>query len=87
VFADVPRESVQATTEMLLARAPEVIIELRAEMRVPEASSPWAALPGIPAVKAGRVLTLDGDQFVVPGPRLAAAAEAMARALHPDAFK
>jgi iron complex transport system substrate-binding protein len=87
VFADVPRENVQATTEMLLARAPEVIIELRAEMRVPETSSPWAALPGIPAVKAGRVLTLDGDQFVVPGPRLAAAAEAMARALHPDAFK
>ena len=27
VFADVKRQSLQATTEMLLARAPEVIIE------------------------------------------------------------
>ena len=87
VFADVPRENVQATTEMLLSRAPEVIIELRAGMPAPEATSPWATLPGIPAVKAGRVITLEGDRFVVPGPRLGGAAEAMARALHPDAFE
>ena len=31
VFADVRRESVQATTELILARAPDVIIELRPE--------------------------------------------------------
>ncbi len=30
VFADVKRESVQATSETLIARAPEVIIEIRA---------------------------------------------------------
>ena len=49
--------------------------------------SPWLTLPGIPAVRTGRIVTLPGDQFVVPGPRLGEAAEALARALHPDAFQ
>jgi iron complex transport system substrate-binding protein len=86
VFADVDRENVQATSELLLARAPEVIVELQTERRAPESPSPWLALPGIPAVKSGGIVTLQGDQFVVPGPRLGAAAEALARALHPDAW-
>lgn len=87
VFADVARENVQATSEQLLARAPEVIVELRATKRPTETPSPWLALPGLPAVKANRLLTMEGDQFVVPGPRLGEAAEALARALHPDAFR
>jgi hypothetical protein len=32
------------------------------------------------------VHVLVGDQFVVPGPRIAGAAEQVARALHPEAF-
>ena len=87
VFADVARENVQATSEQVLARRPEVIVELRAQSRPAESPSPWLALPGLPAVKSNRLLTLEGDQFVVPGPRLGEAAEALARALHPDAFE
>ena len=87
VFADVDRENVQASTELLLARAPEVIVELRAEARAPEATSPWAALAAIPAVRTQRIHALKGDQFVVPGPRLGEAAEALARALHPSEFR
>lgn len=97
VFADVARENVQATTEMLLARAPDVIVELRRgaahdgrtvaddEAADAEAQRTWAALGSIPAVRDGRVLRLNGDDFVVPGPRLADAAEQLARALHPEA--
>jgi iron complex transport system substrate-binding protein len=86
VFADVARENVQATTELLLTRAPAVIVELRTGPRAAESPSPWLALPGLPAVKAGRVLTLEGDQFVVPGPRLGEAAQAMSKALHAGAW-
>ena len=86
VFADVDRENVQATSELLLSRAPEVIVELRAETRAGESPSPWLTLPGLPAVKSGRIISLQGEQFVLPGPRLGAAAEALARALHPDAW-
>jgi iron complex transport system substrate-binding protein len=86
VFADVARENVQATSELLLTRSPEIIVELQAETRAVESPSPWLAFPGIPAVRSGRVVTLQGDRFVVPGPRLGAAAEALARAIHPEAW-
>jgi iron complex transport system substrate-binding protein len=86
VFADVARENVQATSELLLTRSPEIIVELQAETRAAESPSPWLAFPGIPAVKSGRVVTLQGDRFVVPGPRLGEAAEALARAIHPGAW-
>jgi cobalamin transport system substrate-binding protein len=91
-LADLNRQSVEMSTEMVLARAPEVIMELHygtslpgnrteAERRV------WNALPAVPAVKNGRVYLLTGDEFVVPGPRIAIAADRFARTLHPDAFK
>jgi iron complex transport system substrate-binding protein len=88
VLADIPRQSVMLSTEGLLSRAPEVIVELHygasmsaakieAERRV------WNALPSIPAVKNGRVYLLVGDEFVVPGPRIVIAAERLAQVLHP----
>jgi iron complex transport system substrate-binding protein len=91
-LADLKRQSVQMSTEMVLARAPEVILELHygaslpgnrtaAERRV------WNALPSVPAVKNDRVYLLTGDEFVVPGPRIVMAADRFAHTLHPDAFK
>lgn len=83
VFADVPRESVQATTELILARRPEVIIELRSPGLNP-ATTPdaaWQALSSVPAVRAGRIRVLVGDQFVVPGPRVGEAVAALSHAL------
>ena len=54
VFADVRRESVQATTELILARAPDVIIELRPEGSAdPRAKRP-SATSGRPWLSAGR---------------------------------
>ncbi len=91
VFADVSRESVQPSLETLLARAPDVILEVRATglidgNRKPE-HDPWSALSSVPAVKNHRVHLLTGEYLVVPGPRLAMATETFARTLHPDAFK
>jgi iron complex transport system substrate-binding protein len=88
VFGDVDRQSVQATTEMLLARQPEVIIELRyGESRdnldPSQLRADWSPLASIPAVKDERIHLLIGDEFVVPGPRIAVAAERLAKALHP----
>lgn len=88
VLGDMPRAAVTMSTEMLLSRAPEAIIEVRpgvpwdaaraeAERRV------WWTLPSLPAVRTGRITLLWGDEFVVPGPRVALAAERLAAALHP----
>lgn len=92
VFADVLQESVQPSHETLLARAPEVIIELHstgmmASTGVLRERSLWAALASIPAVRRDRIHFLDGSYLVVPGPRVGLAAEALARALHPEAFE
>jgi iron complex transport system substrate-binding protein len=91
-LADLKRQSVQMSTEMVLARAPEVILELHYGTSLPgnrmEAEKRvWDALPSVPAVKNDRVYLLTGDEFVVPGPRIVIAADRFARTLHPDAFK
>jgi iron complex transport system substrate-binding protein len=86
VFADVKRESVQATSETLIARAPEVIIEIRASDEAAPNPDDWNALPSIPAVRQHRVVGLIGTELVTAGPRVAAATERIARAIHPEAF-
>jgi iron complex transport system substrate-binding protein len=86
VFADVKRQSVQATSELVLARAPDVILELRAGGSPPSLRA-WDALRSIPAVRAHRIYLLTGDDMVSPGPRVVQAVRRMAEALHSDAFK
>jgi len=92
VMADVRRESVEMSTETVLARAPEVIVELKYG-RSPSSIDPstlageWGALAAVPAVRDRRVYVLQGDEFVIPGPRVVDAARALAGALHPAAVK
>jgi iron complex transport system substrate-binding protein len=87
VFADVDREAVQATTEQILARAPEVIIELRSADAFTEAEraaeiASWRRLASVPAVRAQRIHLLTGGGLTVPGPRIADTVERLADALH-----
>ena len=89
VFADIKKQSVQATSELILARRPDVIVELRYGDNVKVADIPremkvWDALASIPAVKNGRVHVLVGDEYVVPGPRVADAVQRLARVIHPE---
>ncbi len=90
IFADVKQQSVQATTELILARRPEVILELRsgempAEQQRKEIAV-WQALSSVPAVRTGRIAIITDPRTVVPGPRVAEGTELIARALHPEAF-
>ncbi|MGE3276959.1 MAG: ABC transporter substrate-binding protein [Vicinamibacterales bacterium] len=91
VFADVERESVQVSTEQILARRPDVILELRSTM-TPQGSvekeiAAWARLASVPAVRDHRVYVLTGKTLVVPGPRVAEGVERMAAVLHPGAVQ
>lgn len=89
VLGDIRRQSVEMSTEMVLARAPEVIIELRyAKDSINDKDiSVWNRLGAVPAVKHRHVMVLTGEEFVVPGPRVAEATQRMAAALHPEVFK
>jgi len=89
VFADVKQQSVQATSELILARRPDVILELRPGELTPEQRRKeigvWQSLPSVPAVRTGRISIFTDQRTVVPGPRVAEGTELIARALHPDA--
>ena len=88
VLKDIAKESAQVSTETILARRPDVIIELHAANRLNEADlravlDPWSALSSVPAVRNKRVIILTGSGLTVPGPRVIDGLERMARALHP----
>jgi len=88
VLADMPRQSVQITTELALSRAPEVIIEIHSgaewtPARAARERDVWRALPSLPAVRAGRVFVLVDEALSIPGPRVAYAVERLAEILHP----
>ncbi|HYM26184.1 MAG TPA: helical backbone metal receptor [Vicinamibacterales bacterium] len=88
VLADVHQQSVLTSTEMILSRAPEIIIELQYTAAGGSADlGAWQALPSVPAVRNRRVYVLRGAEFVVPGPRVAAATEQLARTLHPEVWR
>jgi iron complex transport system substrate-binding protein len=87
VFGDVARESMMVTTETILAKRPDVILELHYSDRASREAEArergaWTLLPGVPAVRNGRVYLLYGGELVVPGPRVVLTARAFARALH-----
>lgn len=88
VFGDVKRESVQASLESILERAPDVILEIRASaaVRGPEwtdaTRKAWATAASLPAVRNDRVHVLLDERLVVPGPRVVEGIDLLERALH-----
>jgi iron complex transport system substrate-binding protein len=88
VFNDIDKESVQVSTETILARAPDVILELRPEdipagQPMQDELASWSRLASVPAVRNKKVLFISGHAVTVPGPRVAESVERMAKALHP----
>jgi iron complex transport system substrate-binding protein len=90
VFADQKKQSLQLSAETLLARAPEVIIEVQttdtwSPERIAQELSVWKALSAVPAVRTGRIHILADERLSVPGPRVAEAIGLLSRLLHPTA--
>jgi iron complex transport system substrate-binding protein len=89
VFDDVKRQSIQTTSELAVARAPDVIIEIGVDTASASGRNlrAWESLASIPAVKNKRIYQLRGDGMMNPGPRISASVRRMAEVLHPNAFK
>ena len=71
--------------ELVLARAPEVIVDAAMGSEANGAAL-LQAFPTVPAVRDGRVVRLTGDTLLRAGPRVSEAAQALAAAIHPEAF-
>ncbi len=91
VFADAPTLYPQPSLEALVARRPEVILDLQPEWGGTEEETDalvaqWGALDTVPAVRNGRVTVLTEDYLLIPGPRVGRLARRLATVLHPEAF-
>jgi iron complex transport system substrate-binding protein len=86
VFADVKRQSIQTTSELAVARAPEVILEIGVETASSKGRNlaAWQSLPSIPAVRNKRIYQLTGDGMMNPGPRISQSVRRVAEVLHPE---
>lgn len=73
-FPDGPTLYPEVGLEQVVARKPDVILELRADPIAAEKAADlirdWQPLDRIPAVRNGRIEIIAGGHVVVPGPRL-----------------
>lgn len=85
VFADASALYPQASLEEIVARRPDLVLELRVEPASSEVRqrliADWSALPSIPAVANGRIVVIARDDSLIPGPRLAELYRALAAAI------
>lgn len=87
VVSDLARGYGVVSKEALVARAPEVIVELHGEGGDPaalqeEVSRRWAAFDVLPAVSQGRVHAIAATYALIPGPRVVELAERLAVIFH-----
>ena len=89
VLADVKRQSLQGTSELVIARAPDVIVEIGAETASTAGRNlqAWNTLGSVPAVRNKRIYLITGDGMMNPGPRIAESVRRVAEVLHPEDFK
>src|SRR5436190_1538903 len=85
VAADAGQVWPTLTLELVVARAPEVIVDAAMGSEA-GARELFARLTTVPAVRDGRVVTLIDETLLRAGPRVPEAAAALARAIHPEAF-
>jgi iron complex transport system substrate-binding protein len=82
--SDYPRFSLEAA----VARAPDVIVLARHGTGTgPLPRQQWDRLANLPAVRSGRVQPVDGNLMHRYGPRMVDGLEALARIVHPEAFR
>jgi ABC-type Fe3+-hydroxamate transport system substrate-binding protein len=89
VAADAASDWQLMSMEIILERAPEVIIDtsdngdgaLRGRV-----VGPWGRWPFLPAVEKKRVYWVDPIRLVIPGPRLPQMTRLMGRLIHPEVF-
>ena len=87
VTADVPEAFPRYSDEAALNAKPEAIILPTGGSMGTANSTVASPLRDSPAVRNNRVYKINDDYLSRPGPRLVDGLEALAHALHPEAFK
>ena len=86
--ADDPDAWPRYSLEAAVAKSPEVILLANHGAGTGAVSmDKWRRLASLPAVKSGRLLSVNGDLMHRYGPRFVDGLEQLARAIHPEAFR
>jgi ABC-type Fe3+-hydroxamate transport system substrate-binding protein len=93
IFRDTAAPYSKVTLEELLARNPEVIVDMGEMAQTTGVTEQdkravvalWSRFPTLAAVRQKHVFAVASDIFVVPGPRVVEAAREFARMFHPEA--
>jgi iron complex transport system substrate-binding protein len=72
--------------EIVVAKAPDVIIEAGMGSERGESRKRWSDLKSVPAVRDGRIYSYPSDKIRRPGPRFGEALSELARLIHPECF-
>jgi iron complex transport system substrate-binding protein len=75
--------------EEVIAQDPQVIIlsSMNSKDPLTDQRQWWDQWKEISAVRSGRIYVVDADLILRPSPRIVDGLEAIARAIHPEAFK
>jgi iron complex transport system substrate-binding protein len=89
VFGHLDMAYPQVSREGIVARRPEVIIELMPEVKLTDALKrqmleQWKTLGSIPAVADSRILFVTDDNALIPSPRYVEIIEKVSRIMHPE---
>jgi len=89
VFGHLDMTYPQVSPEGILARQPEVILEMMPEVKVtPELGErmieQWRSLGSTPAAEKGRIHFITDENGLIPSPRYVEIVEKIARILHPE---
>lgn len=91
ITAGEPVSYVRFSIEAAVARAPEVIVladhSSGASTAGRAAPEKWQTLTSVPAIRAGRLYSVDLSILHRYGPRVPEGLETLARMIHPEAFK
>jgi iron complex transport system substrate-binding protein len=86
--ADDPDAWPRYSLEAAVAKSPEVILLANHGAGTGAVSmDKWRRLASLPAVKSGRLFSVNGDLLHRYGPRFVDGLEQLARAIHPEAFR
>lgn len=87
IFADHPDRYPMISKESILVRKPDLILEFMPDGMGKDPDfylADWKKLSSLPAVKENRLFLVTDRMYLVPGPRIAMAAEGIAEILHKE---
>ncbi|MCL5677212.1 MAG: cobalamin-binding protein, partial [Firmicutes bacterium] len=77
----------EVSPELLVQQNPDLILSPYADFLKSVKDGRYPAWAGVTAVKEQRLYQVDDNTMSRPGPRLAEAAEQLAKIIHPELFK